>query len=147
VGLGTFAPVTDEQLRQGALHSERYRIDAATARRLNAAKRQGRLIIAVGTTVVRTLETAAHGRASLGRAASRRHSLRAASGTTDLFIRPGYRFKFIDGMITNFHVPRSSLMMLVAAFVSREELLALYQKATRKKFRFFSFGDGMLLSA
>ncbi|MBI4090495.1 MAG: tRNA preQ1(34) S-adenosylmethionine ribosyltransferase-isomerase QueA, partial [Candidatus Komeilibacteria bacterium] len=134
VGLGTFAPVTDMQLKQGKLHSERYAIDAATARRLRAAKRAGMPIIAVGTTVVRALETAAA-----------RHPLRASSGETDLFIRPGYRFKFVDGMITNFHVPQSSLTMLVAAFISRKELLSLYRKAIKKKFRFFSFGDGMLL--
>ncbi|OGY90747.1 MAG: tRNA preQ1(34) S-adenosylmethionine ribosyltransferase-isomerase QueA [Candidatus Komeilibacteria bacterium RIFCSPLOWO2_01_FULL_53_11] len=141
VGLGTFAPVTDEQLKQGKLHSEWYSIDADTARRLNAAKRAGRPIIAVGTTVVRTLESAALSRS----ARRRRHSLRATSSSTELFIRPGYRFKFVDGLITNFHVPRSSLMMLVAAFISRKELLALYRKAMKRKFRFFSFGDGMLL--
>lgn len=134
VGLGTFAPVTEGQIKTKKLHSESYSIDTATARRLNAAKRQGRPIVAVGTTVVRTLESAAA-----------RHSLRAGSGSTELFIRPGYRFKFVDGIITNFHVPRSSLLMLVSAFALRQEILGLYRRAIAKKFRLFSFGDGMLL--
>lgn len=162
VGLGTFASVADEQLKQGKLHSESYSIDAATARRLTAAKREGRPIIAVGTTVVRTLESACppslrpsairlepSGDCRAGSGVSRRaaawNSLRARSGTTELFIRPGYRFKFVDGIITNFHVPRSSLLMLVSAFASREIMLDLYRCAIKKKFRLFSFGDGMLL--
>jgi S-adenosylmethionine:tRNA ribosyltransferase-isomerase len=135
VGLGTFAPVTDEQLASGTLHTEAYWIDAGTARFLNQAKRQGRPIISVGTTVVRALESAA----------GTKHRLMKFRGNTALFIRPSYRFKFVDGIVTNFHVPRSSLLMLVSAFVSRNEILSLYRKAIRKKFRLFSFGDGMLL--
>jgi len=136
VNLGTFAPLTEENLRRGRLHEERYEIDARTAVFLNAAKRAGRPIIAVGTTVARTLESAA----------DRRGRLRRLAGTTDIFIREGSRFRFIDGLITNFHVPRSSLMMLVAALVGREELLGIYEQAVAYKFRLFSFGDGMLIT-
>ncbi len=135
VNLGTFAPLTERQLREGKLHEERYEIDAKTAAFLRAAKKQGRPIVAVGTTVVRALESAADAR---GR-------VRAGAGATRLFIREGYRFRVADGVITNFHVPRSSLLMLVAAFAGRKTILDLYRKAIRKKFRLFSFGDGMLL--
>ena len=105
-----------------------------TANFLNQAKKQGRPVIAVGTTATRTLE-----------AAAKNLKLTTLSGTTDLFIRPGYKFKFVDGLITNFHVPKSSLIMLVSAFIDREKLLAVYQQAINKHFRFFSFGDGMLI--
>lgn len=134
VGLGTFAPLQQENLDNQRLHKEYYEINRQTAAFLNKAKKQGRPIIAVGTTVTRTLETAAQHR-----------QLKHLTGQTRLFIRPGYKFKFIDGLITNFHVPKSSLMMLVAALTGRQQLLELYQKAINKKFRFFSFGDGMLI--
>lgn len=135
VNLGTFAPLTKEHVRSMRLHEEYYEIDKKTAEFLNKARRAGRPIIAVGTTVVRTLESAS----------IRKSGLKKLSGTTDLFIREGYEFKFVDGIITNFHVPRSSLLMLVAAFVGREKLFELYQKAIDKKFKFFSFGDGMII--
>ncbi len=135
VGLGTFAPVTSENIQKKKLHEEYYTIDAKTAEFLNHAKKQGRPIIAVGTTVVRTLESAVDDSSFITK----------LSGTTDLFVQEGFQFRFIDGLITNFHVPRSSLMMLVSAFVGREKLLSLYQKSIEKKFRLFSFGDGMLL--
>jgi S-adenosylmethionine:tRNA ribosyltransferase-isomerase len=135
VGLGTFAPLTENQLATGKLHTEQYSIAAPTARALNAAKKAGRPIIAVGTTVARTLESAARGTARLT----------VPRGATDIFIRPGYAFSFVDGLITNFHVPRSSLMMLVAALVGREKILEIYRTAIQKKFRLFSFGDGMLI--
>lgn len=135
VGLGTFAPLTEGNIARGKLHKERYAIDTKTAAFLNKAKKKGRPIIAVGTTTVRTLETASRGKGKLTK----------LSGETDIFIREGYRFAFIDGIITNFHVPRSSLLMLVAAFIGREKLFKLYGKAMKKKFSFFSFGDGMLL--
>jgi S-adenosylmethionine:tRNA ribosyltransferase-isomerase len=135
VNLGTFAPLDKKQLKQGKLHSELYEIDASTARFLNKARKEKRPIIAVGTTVVRTLESACGANGHL-------HALR---GATDLFIRGRYCFKAIDGIITNFHVPRSSLLMLVAAFVGREKTLELYRLAIKKRFRLFSFGDGMLL--
>jgi S-adenosylmethionine:tRNA ribosyltransferase-isomerase len=135
VNLGTFAPLTSSQLEQGKLHVENYVIDEATARRLNAAKAAHRPIVAVGTTVVRTLETAAAGGQTLTNLA----------GDTDIFIREGYQFAFVDALITNFHVPKSSLLMLVAAFAGRGRILAAYRRAVDLKFRLFSFGDAMLI--
>ncbi len=134
VGLGTFAPLTEKQLASGTLHAEHYAIDSEVADRLRAYKQAGRPIIAVGTTVVRTLESAAAGGA-----------LTVLSGDTQLFIYPPYQFQFVDGLITNFHVPESSLLMLVAAFVGKERLFQLYERALQERFRLFSFGDGMLL--
>lgn len=135
VGLGTFAPLTATQLATHTLHEEHFELSPSTLRFLNQAKKGGRPIIAVGTTSVRTLESAANDKGILT----------ATHGDTRLFIREGYKWKFIDGMITNFHVPESSLMMLVAAFIGREKLLTLYRLAIKKKFRLFSFGDGMLV--
>jgi S-adenosylmethionine:tRNA ribosyltransferase-isomerase len=135
VGLGTFAPVTAEHLRLGRLHAECYDIDAKTARALSRFKRNGRPIVAVGTTVARALESAS----------DTRGELRRLRGTTDLFIRPGYRWRFVDALITNFHVPKSSLMMLVASLIGRTRLLSVYRTAIRRGFRLFSFGDGMLI--
>ncbi len=134
VNLGTFAPLKEEQLTSGKLHTETYDIDKTTAKFLNQAKAQRRPIIAVGTTVVRTLESAAS-----------THGLKKLSGSTAMFIRPGYKFLFVDSLITNFHVPKSSLLMLVSAITGRPTLLKLYQAAIKKRFRFFSFGDGMLI--
>lgn len=135
VGLGTFASVTDEQLASGRLHEEYFEIDATSARILMEAKQQRRTIIAVGTTVARTLESAA----------DERGVLRRLQGTTDIFIRDSYTWKFVDSLITNFHVPRSSLMMLVATLVGRKRLLEIYDYAIRHWLRLFSFGDGMLI--
>ncbi len=131
VNLGTFAPLRKDQIKAGRLHQEFYKIDKSTARYLNQAKRNKRPIIAVGTTVVRTLESMALSQ--------------KLSGATDLFIRPVYNFKLVDGIITNFHVPKSSLMMLVSSFTGQKKLLDLYQRAINKNIRFFSFGDGMLI--
>lgn len=137
VGLGTFAPLTEEHLQKQQLHHEHYEIDEDTAKFLNNAKAQHRPVIAVGTTVVRTLEAAS---------ASMDHTkLLELSGTTSLFLSPDNPPKFVDHLVTNFHVPRSSLMMLVAAFTGREKLLELYRQAIAHEFRFFSFGDGMLV--
>lgn len=136
VNLGTFAPLTETDIEKGMLHAEFYEIDPNTARFLNRAKKKGRPIIAVGTTVVRTLESAAQKAAG---------KLSRLSGKTDLFIREGYKFKFVDQLITNFHVPQSSLMMLVSALVGRKKLLELYGRAISRRFRLFSFGDGMYL--
>ncbi len=134
VNQGTFAPVTEEHFQEKRLHEEWYSIDARTAAFLNEAKTQGRPIIAVGTTTVRTLESATvDGR------------LQHLSGITDIFITEQDRLQFVDGLVTNFHVPKSSLLMLVSAFTGREKLLELYGKAIEKEFRFFSFGDGMLI--
>lgn len=134
VGLGTFAPVTEAQIKNRKLHTEYYEISSQTAKILNEAKRKNQSIIPVGTTALRALESAARGR-----------SLKKLSGETSLFIQEGYRFKFIDGLITNFHVPRSSLLMLVSALASRKEIQTLYRLAIDEKFRLFSFGDGMLI--
>jgi len=127
VGLGTFAPLTQENIEKGKLHEEYYEMSRKTYSFLRKAKKQGRPIIAVGTTVARALESG------------------KLSGKTDLFIRPGYDFKMTDGLITNFHLPRSSLLMLVVAFAGRKEILDIYNKAIKNKFKFYSFGDGMLI--
>lgn len=135
VNLGTFASLTAEQLKSGRLHTEYYDISAATAAHLQAAVAAHRPIVAAGTTVVRALESATTATGTI-------HS---GPGQTDLFIRPGYEFKTVDGLITNFHVPRSSLLMLVATLTGRETLLDLYQQALDHQFKLFSFGDGMLI--
>lgn len=134
VGLGTFAPLTPAHLKTKKLHTEAYEISTAAAARLNTYKTQGRRIVAVGTTAARALESA-----------TRRGRLIPGNRETEILISPGYRWKFVDSLITNFHVPKSSLMMLVSALVGRERLLALYRYAIKKKFSFFSFGDGMLI--
>lgn len=135
VNLGTFAPLQEENIKKQSLHLERYFIEAGTAERLMRYKKQGRPIIAVGTTVARTLESAS----------SARGKLRVGSNTTQLFISPGYKWKFVDGLVTNFHVPKSSLLMLVAGLIGRTKLLNIYKSALKLKYRFFSFGDGMLI--
>ncbi len=135
VNQGTFATLKEENLQTGKLHSEWYEIDAKTQALLNKAKKDKRPIIAVGTTVVRTLESASNSANKISK----------PTGTTNLFIKPGYKFKFVDQIITNFHVPKSSLLMLVATFVGREQLLALYKNAISKKYKLFSFGDGMYI--
>jgi S-adenosylmethionine:tRNA ribosyltransferase-isomerase len=135
VHLGTFAPLTEEQWREGALHRETYHMSDETAEILGSAKRSGDPIIAVGTTVVRTLESCCDEKGKIVRRA----------GETNLFIREEYTFRLVDGLITNFHVPRSSLLMLVSAFAGRENILSLYQHALDERYRFFSFGDAMLI--
>lgn len=134
VGLGTFATLKEDNLITKKLHSEEFDIDIKTANALNKAKNKGCPIIAVGTTALRALESACVG-----------NSIRKYIGQTELFITPGYKFKFVDGLITNFHVPKSSLLMLTAALIGRKNILSLYKLAIKNKFRFFSFGDGMLL--
>lgn len=135
VGLGTFASVTEEQIKEKKLHEEWYEIGKITAKTLNAAKAKGYPIIPVGTTALRALESATTSEGKLEK----------LSGVTNLFIQEGYQFKFAGGMITNFHVPESSLMMLVAALIGREELLRIYKEAIEKQYRFFSFGDAMMI--
>ena len=134
VNLGTFAPLTPQHYQTQALHTEEYSIESDTADFLNKAKVEGRPIVAVGTTSVRTLESASEG-----------PKLTRLAGLTDLFITESYHPKFVNCLVTNFHVPRSSLMLLVSAFVGRDRLLELYKFAIQKKMRFFSFGDGMLI--
>lgn len=135
VGLGTFRPVKCDDITQHQMHSEYYEISPHAAQIINEAKRDGRRVIATGTTSVRTLETVA----------TQFGEIRACSGDTNIFIYPPYKFRIIDGMITNFHLPKSTLLMLVSAFVGREVALDLYNFAIADKFRFFSFGDACLL--
>lgn len=135
VGLGTFRPVKEADVLKHHMHSEFFQISGAAARQVNQAKERGGRVIAVGTTSTRTLEAAAD---EEGR-------LREAGGWTDIFIYPGYRFKVIDGLITNFHLPESTLLMLVSALAGRESVLSAYQEAVREQYRFFSFGDAMLI--
>ncbi len=135
VGLGTFAPVTSEQIKTKTLHYEQFTIDKRTATMLNQAKLTGRPIIAIGTTTVRTLESATN---NFG-------VLQTLTGSTNLFIQENYKLKFVDGLITNFHVPRSSLLMLVSAFTGQPQLMTLYKKAVADQYKLFSFGDGMLI--
>jgi len=138
VGLDTFAPVNEEDPREHKIHTEWCEINEETARTINEAYKRGGRIVAVGTTSVRTLETAAH----LAREGER---VGAFSGPTHLFILPGYQFRAVDAMITNFHLPRSTLLMLVSAFAGRERILAAYEIAKREGYRFYSFGDAMLI--
>lgn len=136
VGLGTFRPVSVEDLNEHEMHAEFYQVTEGTARLLNEVREQGGRIISVGTTSTRTLETIAS--AHNGR-------FEEASGWTDIFIYPGYEFKAIDGMITNFHLPKSTLIMLVSALAGRGSVLNAYNKAVEERYRFFSFGDAMLI--
>lgn len=135
IGLGTFRPVKADNILDHIMHSEYYEISAETADIINEKKKQGGRIISVGTTSTRVLESVA---ADDG-------VLKAGSGETDIFIYPGYRFKCIDGLITNFHLPESTLMMLVSALAGREFILKAYEEAVAKRYRFFSFGDAMFI--
>ena len=135
VGLGTFKPVSEEDIEDHEMHSEYYEISKETAERINQAKAEGRRIISVGTTSTRALESAA-----------RDGRLIAGSGWTNIFIYPGYRWQIVDGLITNFHLPKSTLMMLVSALSKRELILNAYQEAVAQKYRFFSFGDAMFIN-
>jgi S-adenosylmethionine:tRNA ribosyltransferase-isomerase len=135
VGLGTFRPVEVEDINNHKIHSEFYTMTKDTAEVLNRAKKDGRRIIAVGTTTTRTLETIIN----------LYNEFRECSGWTDIFIYPGYEFKAIDALITNFHLPKSTLVMLVAAFSSKENILNAYNEAVKEKYRFFSFGDAMFI--
>lgn len=134
VGLGTFRPMKEDTVEEHIMHSEYYSVSEQAARTINDAKKEGRRVIAVGTTSVRTLESAACG----GR-------VQAGSADTDIFIYPGYDYQIVDALITNFHLPKSTLIMLVSAFCGREETLRIYRRAVEKRYRFFSFGDAMLI--
>lgn len=137
VGLGTFRPVKEENVLEHHMHSEFYQVSAETAELINDTKRCGGRVICVGTTSCRTLESAADGDGVV----------RAGSGNTEIFIYPGYRFKVLDALITNFHLPESTLVMLVSALAGRENVLAAYEEAVREKYRFFSFGDAMFITS
>ncbi len=134
VGLGTFLPVRAESIEEHRMHFEEYSVPEETAEAVNAAKRDGRLVLAVGTTSVRTLESA-----------WTPDGLSSGSGATNIFMYPGYEFKVVDMIFTNFHTPESTLLMLVSAFAGRERILAAYQEAVRERYRFFSYGDAMLI--
>jgi S-adenosylmethionine:tRNA ribosyltransferase-isomerase len=135
VGLGTFLPVRVENLDEHRMHRERYLIPAATAAAIAGCRQNGGRIIALGTTVARTLE----------QAASVDGTVTAGEGEADIFIRPGYSFRVVDALITNFHLPKSTLLMLVAAFAGQELILEAYRQAVARRFRFFSYGDAMLI--
>jgi len=135
VGLGTFRPVKADIVEEHTMHSEYFTLPRETAAAVNRAKASGGRIIAVGTTSCRVLESCADGSGTVSE----------DSGITDIFIYPGYTFKCIDGLITNFHLPESTLIMLVSAFAGRDNIRAAYGEAIREKYRFFSFGDAMLI--
>lgn len=135
VGLGTFRPVKADEITDHHMHSEFYQIDEEAAKKINRAKETGNRVICVGTTSCRTIESAA----------DESGHLEAKSGWTDIFIYPGYEFQVLDGLITNFHLPESTLVMLVSALAGRESILAAYRQAVERKYRFFSFGDAMLI--
>ncbi|USD15873.1 tRNA preQ1(34) S-adenosylmethionine ribosyltransferase-isomerase QueA [Priestia megaterium] len=136
VGLGTFRPVSVDDLEEHDMHSEFYQVSEGTATLLNSVREKGGRIISVGTTSTRTLETIA---------TEHNGKFVASSGWTNIFIFPGYEFKAIDGMITNFHLPKSTLIMLVSALAGRENVISAYEQAVAEKYRFFSFGDAMLI--
>ena len=135
VGLGTFRPVKTKNILEHHMHSEYYQITAQAAEAINQAKKNGNRVICVGTTSCRTLESAA----------DENGMLKESCGNTDIFIYPGYQFKVLDGLITNFHLPESTLVMLVSALAGREHVLGAYREAIEERYRFFSFGDAMLI--
>lgn len=135
VGLGTFRPVKVEEITEHHMHSEFFQIDEEAAAKINGAKKKGKRVICVGTTSCRTVESAA----------DESGHLKAGSGWTDIFIYPGYQFRVLDALITNFHLPESTLVMLVSALAGREQVLDAYRIAVEEKYRFFSFGDAMLV--
>lgn len=137
VGLGTFRPVHVDTIEEHIMHREFYSVPMETAELIHAAKKEGRRIVAVGTTSIRTLESAA---VDMG-------TVETGDGWTDIFIYPGYEFKIVDAVITNFHLPKSTLIMLISAFAGREFTLAAYQTAVKEQYRFFSFGDAMFIQS
>ncbi len=136
VGYGTFVPVRVTDIREHRMHSESFYVSDVAARIINRAKKDGRRIIAVGTTCVRTLEYVSE----------KNGKINAGNGRCDLFIYPGYRFKVVDAMITNFHLPESTLLMLVSAFAGRKQILSVYREAIEKNYRFYSYGDAMFIA-
>jgi S-adenosylmethionine:tRNA ribosyltransferase-isomerase len=137
VGAGTFQPVRVQDLARHVMHAEYLELDEAVCDRVRAARAAGGRVVAVGTTSVRSVETAA---------AAGRGDLRPFRGDSRLFIRPGYRFRVVDAMVTNFHLPESTLLMLVCAFAGHEQVLAAYRHAVAQRYRFFSYGDAMFLT-
>lgn len=137
VGIGTFRPVKEDDITKHHMHSEYCRIEPEVAALINETKKSGNRVIAIGTTSCRTIESRADGDGCV----------QAGSGKTDIFIYPGYKFKVMDGLLTNFHLPESTLIMLVSAFAGREATLAAYEEAVREEYRFFSYGDAMLIAS
>lgn len=135
VGLGTFRPVKVEDVTKHHMHSEFYQVEETEAKKINDAKASGNRVICVGTTSCRTIESAA----------DENGIVRAGSGNTEIFIYPGYQFKVLDALITNFHLPESTLLMLVSALAGKDNIMAAYEEAVKEKYRFFSFGDAMLI--
>ena len=135
VGLGTFRPVKVDEITEHHMHSEFFQITEEAAQKINHAKENGGRVICVGTTSCRTIESAA----------DEDGHLKACSGWTEIFIYPGYKFKAIDGLITNFHLPESTLLMLVSALAGKEHIMAAYEEAVKERYRFFSFGDAMMI--
>jgi S-adenosylmethionine:tRNA ribosyltransferase-isomerase len=144
VGLGTFQPIREEEVERHPIHAESYEIPAKTAEQIRAAKTAERPILAVGTTVVRALEDAAR-KADARHSTATKSSALAGCGDATIYIYPGHKFRLVDQMLTNFHLPRSSLLVLVAAFAGRERILAAYQHAIERGYRFYSYGDCMLV--
>ena len=134
VGLGTFRPVSEEKIEDHKMHREFYTVSQEAADAVNKAKAEGRRIIAVGTTSVRTLE-----------AACKDGKLQAGGNWTNIFIYPGYKYQLVDALVTNFHLPQSTLLMLISAFATKEQVFAAYEEAIKERYRFFSFGDAMLI--
>ncbi|MBR5496573.1 MAG: S-adenosylmethionine:tRNA ribosyltransferase-isomerase, partial [Clostridia bacterium] len=135
VGIGTFRPVKAENIEDHEMHSEHYWVSAENAEIINSTKNNGGRVIAVGTTSCRTLESAS----------DKNGRLRECSNSTNIFIYPGYKFRCIDGLITNFHLPESTLIMLVSAFAGKENVMNAYETAIKERYRFFSFGDSMAI--
>ncbi len=135
VGLGTFRPVKVDKIEDHKMHSEYYELNKETAEQINQKKKEGKKVVAVGTTATRTLESII----------SEKGQIEAAKGWTDIFIYPGYKFKVIDALITNFHLPKSTLMMLISAFVGKDKVMSAYKVAVEERYRFFSLGDAMLI--
>ncbi len=135
VGLGTFRPVSEDDILKHDMHTEYYEVSEETAEIINKAKREGRRVIAVGTTSVRTLESATNDNGIIV----------PQKNTTSIFIYPGYKFKMVDAMVTNFHLPKSTLIMLVSAFMGRDETIRMYEEAVKEKYHFFSFGDATFI--
>jgi S-adenosylmethionine:tRNA ribosyltransferase-isomerase len=134
VGLGTFLPIRSQSIEDHVMHTESYRVPPETAQAVNRALAEGRKVLAVGTTAVRTLESA-----------WREGELRPGEGKTSLYILPGYRFQVVSQLLTNFHTPQSTLLVLVSAFAGRPAILRAYREAVRERYRFFSYGDAMLI--
>ena len=147
VGLGTFRPVKAKTVQEHHMHAEYYQMDEAAAEAINETKRRGGRVICVGTTSCRTLESVAMRliQEEGDEAAGSGRYVKACSGWTDIFIYPGYQFRVMDGLITNFHLPESTLLMLVSAFAGQGQVMEAYQEAVRERYRFFSFGDAMLI--